>query len=47
MRYPVARSKTSPRWLKEHFDDPCVKMAQKDGYRSRDQYLLARGFCGA
>jgi 23S rRNA U2552 (ribose-2'-O)-methylase RlmE/FtsJ len=21
----VARSKTSQRWLKEHFDDPCVK----------------------
>lgn len=21
----MARSKTSQRWLKEHFDDPCVK----------------------
>jgi len=36
----VARSKTSPRWLKEHFDDPFVKMAQKDGYRSRASYKL-------
>lgn len=31
----MARSKTCQRWLKEHFDDPCVKMAQKVGYRSR------------
>jgi len=36
----VARSKTSQRWLKEHFDDPYVKMAQKDGYRSRASYKL-------
>lgn len=36
----MARSKTSPRWLKEHFDDPYVKMAQKDGYRSRASYKL-------
>jgi len=36
----VARSKTSKRWLKEHFDDPYVKMAQKDGYRSRASYKL-------
>jgi len=36
----VARSKTSPRWLKEHFDDPYVKMAQRDGYRSRASYKL-------
>lgn len=34
MRYLVACSKNSQRWLKEHFDDPCVEMAQKDGYRS-------------
>src|SRR5690606_8331848 len=39
-RYSVARSKTSARWLKEHFDDPYVKMAQKDGYRSRASYKL-------
>jgi 23S rRNA (uridine2552-2'-O)-methyltransferase len=36
----VARSKTSLRWLKEHFDDPYVKMAQKEGYRSRASYKL-------
>jgi len=36
----VARSKTSKGWLKEHFDDPYVKKAQKDGYRSRASYKL-------
>lgn len=36
----MARSKSSGRWLKEHFDDPYVKMAQKDGYRSRASYKL-------
>jgi len=36
----VARSKTSQNWLKEHFNDPFVKMAQKDGYRSRASYKL-------
>ncbi len=36
----MARSKTSQRWLKEHFDDPYVKMAQRDGYRSRASYKL-------
>jgi 23S rRNA (uridine2552-2'-O)-methyltransferase len=36
----VARSKTSHNWLKEHFDDKYVKMAQKDGYRSRASYRL-------
>ncbi|MDO9622833.1 MAG: 23S rRNA (uridine(2552)-2'-O)-methyltransferase RlmE [Pseudomonas sp.] len=36
----MARSKTSLRWLKEHFDDPYVKMAQKEGYRSRASYKL-------
>ena len=36
----MARSKTSKGWLKEHFDDPYVKMAQKDGYRSRASYKL-------
>ncbi len=37
---PLARSKTSSNWLKEHFDDPYVKQAQKDGYRSRASYKL-------
>jgi 23S rRNA (uridine2552-2'-O)-methyltransferase len=36
----VARSKTSLGWLKEHFNDPYVKKAQKDGYRSRASYKL-------
>lgn len=34
------RSKTSKRWLKEHFDDKYVQMAQADGYRSRAAYKL-------
>jgi 23S rRNA (uridine2552-2'-O)-methyltransferase len=36
----VARSKSSERWLKEHFDDPYVKQSQQDGYRSRASYKL-------
>jgi len=36
----VGRSKTSAKWLQEHFDDPYVKQAQKDGYRSRASYKL-------
>ncbi len=36
----MARSKSSKRWLKEHFDDPYVKRAQKEGYRSRAVYKL-------
>lgn len=36
----MARSKSSGRWLKEHFDDQYVKQAQKDGYRSRASYKL-------
>ncbi|MGY8812695.1 MAG: 23S rRNA (uridine(2552)-2'-O)-methyltransferase RlmE [Pseudomonadales bacterium] len=36
----MAQSKTSKRWLKEHFDDTFVKQAQKDGYRSRASYKL-------
>ncbi len=34
------RSKTSKRWLKEHFDDQYVQKAQADGYRSRAAYKL-------
>ena len=34
------RSKTSNRWLQEHFDDEYVKKAQQDGYRSRAVYKL-------
>jgi 23S rRNA (uridine2552-2'-O)-methyltransferase len=36
----MARSKSSHRWLKEHVNDPYVKQAQKDGYRSRSSYKL-------
>lgn len=36
----MARSKTSDRWLKEHFDDVWVKKSQEDGYRSRASYKL-------
>lgn len=34
------RSRSSSRWLKEHFDDPYVKEAQKLGYRSRASFKL-------
>ncbi|MEQ5835452.1 23S rRNA (uridine(2552)-2'-O)-methyltransferase RlmE [Marinobacter sp. NFXS9] len=36
----MARSKSSKRWLKEHFDDEYVKRSQVDGYRSRASYKL-------
>lgn len=36
----VQRSKSSQNWLREHFNDPFVKQAQKDGYRSRASYKL-------
>lgn len=36
----MARSKSSHRWLKEHFADPYVKRAQREGYRSRAAYKL-------
>ena len=36
----MPRSKSSKRWLKEHFDDEYVLRAQKDGYRSRAIYKL-------
>ncbi len=36
----MKRSKSSSRWLKEHVNDPYVKQAQKDGYRSRASYKL-------
>ncbi len=35
-----SRSRSSGRWLKEHFDDPYVKEAQKLGYRSRASFKL-------
>ncbi len=36
----MARSKSSHRWLKEHFDDEYVKRAQREGYRSRAVFKL-------
>jgi 23S rRNA (uridine2552-2'-O)-methyltransferase len=36
----MARSKSSGSWLQEHVNDPFVKQAQRDGYRSRSSYKL-------
>ncbi|NVD34736.1 23S rRNA (uridine(2552)-2'-O)-methyltransferase RlmE [Marinobacter lutaoensis] len=36
----MARSKSSDRWLKEHFSDVWVKKSQEEGYRSRASYKL-------
>jgi 23S rRNA (uridine2552-2'-O)-methyltransferase len=36
----MARSKSSSRWLQEHFSDPYVKRAQAEGWRSRAVYKL-------
>jgi 23S rRNA (uridine2552-2'-O)-methyltransferase len=36
----MATKGSSRRWLKEHFTDPYVKQAQKEGYRSRSVYKL-------
>ncbi|MBY4678800.1 23S rRNA (uridine(2552)-2'-O)-methyltransferase RlmE [Marinobacterium arenosum] len=36
----MARSKSSGRWLKEHFDDQYVKKSKDAGYRSRASYKL-------
>ena len=36
----MARSKSSHRWLREHFSDPFVKKAQAEGMRSRAAYKL-------
>ncbi len=36
----MKRSKSSGRWMQEHFDDHYVKLAQKEGYRSRACYKL-------
>ena len=34
------RSRSSDRWLKEHFSDPYVKRAQSEGWRSRAVFKL-------
>jgi 23S rRNA (uridine2552-2'-O)-methyltransferase len=36
----MARTKSSTQWMQEHFDDPYVKMAQTQGYRSRAVFKL-------
>lgn len=36
----MARSKSSKKWLSEHFDDHYVKMAQQKGLRSRSAFKL-------
>ena len=36
----MKRSKSSKRWLQEHFSDHYVKKAQSEGYRSRAVYKL-------
>ncbi len=36
----MSRSKSSNRWLREHFNDEYVKRAQREGYRSRAVYKL-------
>lgn len=37
----MGRSKSSGRWLREHFDDPFVRQAQAEGWRSRAVFKLA------
>lgn len=36
----MSRSKSSSRWLREHFDDVYVKKAQAEGLRSRAVFKL-------
>lgn len=36
----MAKSKSSGRWLQEHFNDKYVKQSQEDGYRCRASYKL-------
>ncbi|HAT6957589.1 TPA: 23S rRNA (uridine(2552)-2'-O)-methyltransferase RlmE [Legionella pneumophila] len=38
--FAMSRTKSSKRWLQEHFDDVYVKKAQAEGYRSRAVYKL-------
>ena len=40
MRAIMPRTKSSSEWLRRHVNDPFVKQAQKDGYRSRSSYKL-------
>lgn len=36
----MTKSKSSQQWLKEHFTDPYVKLAQAKGYRARSAFKL-------
>ena len=36
----MARSKSSGQWLQRHVNDPYVKLAQQEGYRSRSAFKL-------
>ena len=36
----MARSRSSRRWLREHFDDPYTRRARTEGYRGRAAYKL-------
>ena len=36
----MAKSKSSKRWLAEHFDDHYVRLAQQQGLRSRSAFKL-------
>lgn len=36
----MSRSKSSNKWLKEHFDDHWVKLSQEKGYRARSAFKL-------
>ena len=36
----MSRTKSSSRWLREHFDDEYVQRAQREGWRSRAVYKL-------
>ncbi len=36
----MSRSKSSGRWLREHFDDEYVSLAHREGYKSRAVYKL-------
>jgi 23S rRNA (uridine2552-2'-O)-methyltransferase len=38
----MKRTKTSKAWMREHVNDPYVKRAQTEGYRSRAAYKLAQ-----
>jgi 23S rRNA (uridine2552-2'-O)-methyltransferase len=38
----MKRTKTSKAWMREHVNDPYVKRAQSEGYRSRAAYKLAQ-----